>query len=144
MRTSGANMAGKDGDKMLRRIIAILLSLATLAERAAATYYPVRFLVLLLLRPAEARARGFVCDLTDTPPFDLSAFPSDSSPNGALHLALCFRMLAAILQDMLCEPQHFAPEIRRRFTHARPVMRDLTGGSPVVAPRSRAPPLPVS
>lgn len=48
------------GREQLVRIVALLLSLATLAERACRAPVPLRFLVIALLRPAERVAWDFV------------------------------------------------------------------------------------
>jgi hypothetical protein len=97
----------------LGRIAALLLSLALLAERAAGRSFPVRFLVLILLRRAEAVARAFVAreieaggpcpDVTcpDVTWPDLNCL--DEPPTShygaaeAVLLALRLRILAAVL-----------------------------------------------
>jgi len=98
--------------KALRRIVALLLSLAGLAERAAGRSPVVCRLVLWLLRPGEAIARAYVdalapggaCarDLRDgapdacRPPADWPCAPgSRDAAAQALRLAQCFRALAA-------------------------------------------------
>jgi hypothetical protein len=55
----------QDYHKVLRRIAAILLALAALAERASRRSGPVRCLVLWILRAADAAARP-VCILTES------------------------------------------------------------------------------
>ena len=80
----------------LRSIVATLLALAALAERAGARSYPVRVLALCFLRPAEAVACEFVAEFV--PARRLAGNPS--LPNGSddpVHLAARFRTLAAAL-----------------------------------------------
>lgn len=96
----------RDGDEseldVLQRIVALLLSLADLAERVASRPSPVRVLVLWLLRPAETVARGYVLDLaqdTGVPTLPISISTGDSAAD-ALHLARCFRILAFILDTL--------------------------------------------
>ena len=107
-------MAGEHRDRRtLQRIAAVLLSLALLAERAASRSFPVRFLVLVILRRAEAIARTFVaneieaagpCPDINSPDLDCPDLPFLDEPP-ALHfgaadtelLALRLRMLAAVL-----------------------------------------------
>ena len=89
-------------DRGLRRIIAMLVSFATIAERAACRSLPVRWLGILILRTAETVALEFVVDTTQA---DLPCFDGDPQtgyrPKDALLLALRFRMLAAALGTLL-------------------------------------------
>ena len=91
------------GDRRtLRRIMTLLGALAVLAERAGARSWPVRCLVLCILRRAEAVATGFVADATGLPPSVLGARPGiRNDAAGALRLAACFRALAAALAALL-------------------------------------------
>lgn len=90
-------------DKLaLRRIAAVLVALAVLAESAAGRSFPVRWFVLAILRQAEAAAWAFVVDVTqsDWPCFgDLPEL--GSRPADAACLALRFRALAAALGALL-------------------------------------------
>ncbi len=92
-------------DRGLRRIIAMLVSFAAIAERAAYRSLPVRWLVLLILRTAETVALEFVVDTTQA---DLPCFDGDPqtgcSPEDAALLAQRFRMLAAALGALLPPP----------------------------------------
>ena len=137
-------MKGRHGDKTLRRIIQMLLSLGLLAERASGAPWPVRCLVLWILRYAEAVACGFVHEIAQTPLgiLDLSDFPDDNSPAGALCLAMRFTVLAAALQYLLDQPQPFEGNIRQAHGDAgvRLVVRHLNRHSPIGLPGSRAPP----
>ena len=144
LNNKGADMAGKDGDKTLRRIVLMLLSLSLLAERASCAPWPIRCLVLLFLRRGEVAARLFALETAQAPfPIvDLSAFPADNSPAGALRLAMCFRALAAALRRLLCQPPRFAGDVRQAHGagDVRLVLRRLDERSPVGLPGSRAPP----
>lgn len=83
---------------VLKRIIALLLALAGLADRASGLPRPIRWLVFRILRPAEAVAREFVIGRA-----------SNIGDVDTTRLALCFRALALALSVMM------APG--RRFTH---------------------------
>ena len=106
--------AGLD-ERTLRRIIAMLVALAVLAERAAYRSFPVRWLVLSLLRHAEAVARDHIADATgwDWPDLE-QVFGIDgigagfdtgqgagSGPADALALGWRLRALAALLHAFL-------------------------------------------
>lgn len=99
--------------EMLRRIAALLLAMADLAERAGARPRPVLCLVLWILRPAEAVAREFVIgaahDLGAPARLSSLEMPMRAGPDGAraaeaLRLAADFRMLAAALDDLAALP----------------------------------------
>ncbi len=93
--------AGMD-DRTLRRIIALLVSLAAIAERAAGRSFPVRWLVLAILRSGEPVARAFVLEATqmDWPCLEDDPVPGNG-PDDATLLGLRFRVLAAILGAVL-------------------------------------------
>jgi hypothetical protein len=117
---------------MLTRIIAVLFAMAVLAERSIGDPPHLRRLVLFLLRPAEAVARGLLAcnagerSLRSLPyptPFDGDA------PEDAWRLALSFRALALALGAVLTQSSLFGtlpvqahkPRCRsalRRFTLA--------------------------
>ena len=87
-----------DGDRTLRRIVAVLVALAILAERAGGRSFPVRWLVLSVLRSAEGVAREFVAGTTRTPQPSIERIPEiRNAPADALLLASSFRALAAAL-----------------------------------------------
>lgn len=115
-------------ERTLRRIIALLVALAGLAERAAARAFPVRFVVLCLLRRAEAVAIAYAADETW---LDLSGFDVDTQAGfGALDaaiLALRLRTLAALLSAVLRGTE--APEGQATASTAK-----LRGGEPVAHP----------
>jgi len=115
------NTAGRD-DRSLIRIAAMLVALAALAERAGSRSFPVRWLVLCILRPAEAAAHGFVVAAmpVDWPGLE-DVLATDNRPVDAAFLAWRFRLLAALLDALLrlradgrhagmaCAPQSLAP-----------------------------------
>jgi len=89
---------------MLLKIAALLVSLSLVAERAAGRSFPVRFLVLVLLRRAEAVATSFVAATAEAAGATADDLPllDDSPENGAGPLdaawfAVRFRLLAALL-----------------------------------------------
>ncbi len=104
----GAMDGGVRNGGMLLKISALLVSLSLVAERAAGRSWPVRFLILLVLRRAEAVATSFVARETeaagatgdDVPWLDDIA-ESGASPLHAAWFALRFRALAEVL-DLCC------------------------------------------
>lgn len=89
----------------LMRIVALLLALATLAERASRASFPVRVLVMGFLRPAESVAWNFVAGQIALPP--LAGEGHD--PASAQRLADSFRALAialAAFADRFCGHSH--------------------------------------
>jgi hypothetical protein len=82
----------------LMRIVALLFSLADLAESASRRCRPVRSFVLWLLRPAETFARGFVMGEQDAPPVSMPIGPAGDSRADAMRLADNFRDLACELK----------------------------------------------
>ena len=89
-------------ERTLRRIMALLIALAALAERAAGRSYPVRCLVLWILGRAEAVARDFVADATGMPPAVFAVVPQvHGGPADALRLAARLAALAAALGALL-------------------------------------------
>lgn len=93
-------MEGQGRDRMLRQVIALLETLAGVAERAAGRAFPVRFLVLLLLRRAESVARAYAADALLV---DVICYEDGDAggPPGAEALASRFRALAAALGTLL-------------------------------------------
>jgi hypothetical protein len=85
---------------VLRQVIAIVLGLAIVAERLQARCFPVRFLVLLVLRRAEAVTLGYLSGyfVVDDAGCDDAR---GSGPADAAALALRFRAMAAALQSLL-------------------------------------------
>jgi hypothetical protein len=105
-------MGGGLDDRALRRIIALLVSFAVLAERAARRSLPVRWLVFAVIRYAERVARDVLVDETGWDWIDIDdAFGIGGDPNGLLGsgngpadaavLAWRLRTLAALLRTLL-------------------------------------------
>jgi hypothetical protein len=138
---------GAQEERTLRRIIATLVALAVLAERAAYRSLPVRWLVLCLLRHAESVTRDHVAETTGWDWSDLAcAFGNDdpragfitehdahiltgagNGPADALALAWRLRMLASILSALLSPASGFdpgacrigCPDVRGEAAHHR-------------------------
>ena len=96
-------MDGGLDDRALRRIIALLVSFAVLAERTGTRSLPVRWLVLTILRYAERVALGCLAETTG---IDWAACFEDhqepgSSPADAALLAWRLRALAGLLGELL-------------------------------------------
>lgn len=85
------------------RIVALLMSLAVLAERSAARSFPVRWLVLVLLRRAEAVALPLVADAGGIDPSCFGGPDTGFAPVDAMLLAMRLRTLAAALSAILLE-----------------------------------------
>jgi hypothetical protein len=89
-------------DRTLRRIIATFVALAVLAERAAGRSFPVRWLVLAILRYAETVALGYVVETAPWAwPYLETEPEAGGSPMDAVLLGQRLRMLAAILGALL-------------------------------------------
>ena len=90
--------------KNLRRIAAVLLALADLAERASSRSLFVRSLVLWLLRSSEVLARDHLARLTRHAAGQSEPLPlADDSATEAIRLAAGFRQLAAALSALAAE-----------------------------------------
>jgi hypothetical protein len=102
-------------DRMLEPIVALLVALAAQAERAAGRSFPVRWLVLAILRRGEMAARGYLAEVTRC---EWSWFedPAEhrNDPADAILLAARLRMLAAVLVSLLCAALAY-PGRRRRI-----------------------------
>ena len=103
-------------DRTLGRIVATLVALAVLAERAAGRSYPVRCLVLFILRQAESVAGSFVAEAMQTfrPAGHVRIPPVPNGPADAIGLAMRFRALAAALGALLLLAHRFAGLNTRR------------------------------
>jgi hypothetical protein len=108
---------------VLMRIVALLLALADLAERAAGASRPVRYQVLWALRQADEVASAFVTGS----PCDAAAdqWPPAATPvrhsfdrADAEHLAASLRMLAFMVQAMAARRGRGGSE-RQRFALLR-------------------------
>ena len=87
--------------RTLERIVALLAALAGLAEMAAGRSFPVRFMVLAILRPAEAIARDHVAGATRLSLPASEDFPAGNGAADAMLLAARLRMLAAAIEAVL-------------------------------------------
>ena len=91
----------------LKRLMALLLALADLADCAAGRSWPVRRLVLSILYLAEQAAHPFVTgpavttNFRSPPPASAALASRGDSPIDAMQLALSFRMLALSVCAML-------------------------------------------
>ncbi len=95
------NAAGWDF-RALSRIAALLVALAVLAERAGGMAFPVRWIVLAILRWAETVAHDFVLDATQaTWPYFDEEWEPNNRPVDAAWLAWRFRLLAAMLGALM-------------------------------------------
>lgn len=108
------------GTWMLYRIVALLIALAGLAERAASLSPSARSAVLWILRPTEVRIRKWL--LRDTTEFISSYHIRDGdTPADAYALADRYMELAAILDDMLAyEAQMAVQEFDRCLPMSSP------------------------
>ncbi|APH70003.1 hypothetical protein [Aquibium oceanicum] len=89
-------------EKMLRRVIALLVSFAAMAEQAATRSAPVRWFVLCLLRYAEAVSEDYVFETVGLPLSEIEAIALvGNDPDDALRLAARFYALAAALCTLL-------------------------------------------
>jgi hypothetical protein len=103
---------------VMQRIVALLISFAALSERASGRSYPVRCLVLWILRRAEVVARDWVDGMASDVP---SAWPPyevlhRNSRADAIHLAGVFRALAQRLKRQLRLEQKLVRRLMRSGT----------------------------
>ena len=102
----GKELRGLDG------IVAILFSLAGLAERAAGASDPVRCAVLWFLRQADAVATEFVaasaCAARLQQSQRATADRDGSDPVDAINLASSLRMLALAVEALVAQLRHQA------------------------------------
>jgi hypothetical protein len=106
---------------MLRRIIALLVASAVLAERAAERSLPVRWFVLWALRRAETVVEDFVFDETGMPLAVEGFALAGNGPDDAFALAARFRALAAALATLLPLAWGFGRRPARREVAFGPV-----------------------
>ncbi|MCV0396889.1 MAG: hypothetical protein K5872_09225 [Rhizobiaceae bacterium] len=94
--------AARGDGRRLRRIAALLVALAALAEQAAGRCYLVRCFVLWLLRRAEAAVADFVAEATGMPqPAFAGIGTTGNDPEDALLLAARLHALAEALGVLL-------------------------------------------
>jgi hypothetical protein len=123
--------AGPD-DTRVRRIIALLVAFAGLAERAAGRCFPIRFLVFVVLWRAEAVARDCVEGVLEAAGLCLDdPLILAHAPDGAA-LAARFRLLAEILDALPLEWVAAADDAGPRPGAAK------AGGCPPFPARSHA------
>jgi len=102
------NGTRKDNRRALKRIVAVLFALASLADRASTRHGLLRGCVLWILRSAETIARDFVMDMA----LDQGALPlpavllipalhGGDAPADAMRLAESFRALAVQLDRLV-------------------------------------------
>lgn len=125
----GRTDQGRHHDEQLNRIVAMLFSLADIAEGASRRAAPLCLLMLWILRPAEAVAQRLVMkwtqDLVEASPFArrmigsgadfacgwrVSFGPAAGSAGGLIAMALSLRELAIALQALSVLEQHCWPE----------------------------------
>jgi hypothetical protein len=100
---------------VLKRIVALLFSFAGLAERVSRRSYPVRCLVLWVLRRAEMIARDWIAEggsdeMQLNPPI---AVLHRNSQAETMQLAQSFRVLARMLRRELRLEERFARRLMR-------------------------------
>ncbi len=122
MEGDGLNVhAAMADDRVLRRIVALLVALAVLAEQVAHRSTPVRLIVLWLLRRAETVAAEFVFEETGIPaPAVEGGGWVGNEVEDALRIAERLRLLAAWLSALL--PDAVLPKGRsgrHRFASGR-------------------------
>lgn len=92
--------------EMLKRIVALLLSLAGLCRLAAHAPHPVRVFVLWLMRCAETSVRDWVFGPVEEDGF-WPVIRLGNEPQDALDLAASMEALAAAVKDLALEYHHF-------------------------------------
>lgn len=103
------SVAREESGKALRRLVALLLALAVLAERAGGRSGPVRHLVLWCLRSGEAIARDYVCGLTGNAACGPAPVALPTAGGEAGRLAASFRALAMALAAFADAPMAGRP-----------------------------------
>lgn len=96
--------------QMLERILALLLALAAIADRASGLPAPVRLRLLAILCPGEAAARGLVIGTTPGAKTEAAAASHEAGP-AALLAARC-RALACVVGALLVEARRLARVLR--------------------------------
>jgi hypothetical protein len=92
-----------ESDRMLEHIVALLLAMAVQTERAACRSFPIRWLVLTILRHGELAACGYLAEVTRCEwPWREDRAELRFDPADAILLAARFLMLAAVLASLLC------------------------------------------
>ena len=111
-------------DRTQRRIVALLVSFAVLAERAAGRSFPVRWFVLVLLRHAQTVALAYVAEVMQASIIEVEEQPEAGfTPADAMLLCLRFRALVAVLGALLgpeARPDEDAARIVRAARRSAP------------------------
>ena len=95
---------------ILKRIVALLFALAELADCASHASWPVRVLVLAILRQGETAARQLLVETSHpSAQSSVAVTPAGSSPADAMALALSLRLLALALAELLAEARRLSP-----------------------------------
>ena len=107
-------------DRTLRRIAALLVAMAVLAERAAGRSFPVRWVVLSLLRLAASVAETFVVEVTQLDwPCPDGAWDFRGDALDAAWLALRLRALAGVIEALAGLPYGVDGWISRTVRESR-------------------------
>lgn len=101
-------------ERMLRRVIALLVAFAALAERVAGRSAWVCSFMIWILRRAETAAADFLFEEAGIPPAMDGMAAAGNGPDAALRLAARFRALAALLRALLPLDNPFGRRPARR------------------------------
>ncbi len=115
---------------VLERIVALLLSLAGMADRAASLPAAARLRLLAILGFGEEAARGLVIGLTFGAPADIDDAASPTAGYAEL-LAARLRILALVLATLLATARQLAGALAQGGRHERPMPQRGPAG-PVV------------
>ena len=99
--------------QVLKRIVALLLSLAGLCELASRAPHPVRCFVLWLMRRVETVVRDWVDGPVDYDEYWPPTIRVGNDPADALLLAASLRELARSVRKMAAEYRHFIRQCER-------------------------------
>ncbi|MEX0408094.1 hypothetical protein ABGN05_20760 [Aquibium sp. LZ166] len=110
----------RQDDRTLRRIAALLVAMAVLAERAAGRSFLVRWVVLSLLRLAASVAETFVVEVTQLEwPCPDCAWDFRGDALDAAWLALRLRALASVIEALAGLPYGVDAWISRTVRESR-------------------------
>ena len=121
---------------VLERIVALLLALAGMAERACALPAPARLRLLAILGFGEEAARDLVVALTPGATADDPASPPAGHADG---LAARFRVLALVLATLLASARQLAGVLAHGRRHGLPVPQRGPAGPIVFLRVARSP-----
>ena len=123
---------------VLERIVALLLALAGMAERACALPAPARLRLLAILGFGEEAARELVIGLTPGAPGEIGDFASPPAGH-ADGLAARFRVLALVLATLLATARQLAGVLAQGWRHGLPVPQRGPAGPIVLRRAEQAP-----